>query len=587
MKKSLFIVLLSLLIVATGVCTLFGMEGAPILAEEEAPTVTYIETEQDFLDFLALRHVAKAGDKYILTSDIFLTRFYDGGAKLNTVTQKDREDYAFKASFDGRGHAIVGLKESLFATIGETGEVKDLQLLGVEVETTGIACALAYNNKGTVSGIEMTGTLSGGATAGLVANNTGTIEDVKVVGSISKTGELHYPIANPIDERLTNAYYYDVTLGAGTLDTIFNDNVIKSYLSFNYYLAKGVDAKLAGSLNLYGTPFVGVEEGKDLRTYQGEEHNQYNLFNVRELSYVYEEFAISNGGYDTNIPTPQKPNGEGSKEDPYRISNVSEFLYLGNLTSDEYAILVNNVNLTQYFILDENGELDCPVIPVFNGYLDGCGRVIERDSNGSIFGVINGKDTQFNGEGDFFDYVKVSDVCIVNQFSTELNGYVYNVSMHSVGNITEKLTANGMIVRSESNNGVLGIVSESAGIILGCRDFGGGKFVEAEGSQVISCYQEYTVGNILELENVSDSVCFDGTNYSYSEDIDLSRFPSVGLSGTKYLYNDNWAFGGQNSFMDDYSWAHVKGIKEDKPVLVFPTDNLSYKSIQIAHYACC
>ncbi len=583
MKKSLFIVLLSLLIVATGVCTLFGLESAPILAEEEAPIVTYIETEQDFIDFLTLRHVAKAGDKYILTSDVFLSRFYDGGNKINTVTQKDVEDYAFKAIFDGRGHAIVGLEESLFGTIGETGVVKDLQLLGVEVETAGIACALAYNNKGTISGVEMAGTLNGGATAGLVANNTGTITDVKVVGSIAKTGEAHYPIANPIDEKLTSAYYYDVTLGVGTLDTVFNDNLIKSYLEFNYYLAKGEEARLGCSLNLYGTPFIGVEEGKDLTAYQGELDDQYNLFNLRELSYTYEEFAVSNGSFDFDIPTAQKPNGEGTKDDPYRISNVSEFLYLGNLASDEYAILVSNVNLNRYAFVGENDEENVPVIPVFNGYLDGCGRVIERDANGPIFGVINGKGTQFIGEGDFFDYVKVSDVCIVNKFSNEINGYLYNVSAHGVAIIAEKLTATGMIARSETNNSEAGFVLESAGIILGCRDFGGGKFVttENEGSQVVSCYQECSTTNdynILQLENVSDSIYFDGTDYHYSDDIDLSCFPSVGLSGTKYLYNDNWAFGGQDAIIDSYTWAHVKGIKEDMPVLVFPVDNLSYKS---------
>ena len=110
MKKSFLVVILSFLIVATGVCTLYGWNNSTTYAEGET-VVHDIETEQDFLDFLSFRGGAKEGEKYILTSDLYLSRFYDSGYQIK------RNEESFKGIFEGRGHAIVGLRESLFSTM--------------------------------------------------------------------------------------------------------------------------------------------------------------------------------------------------------------------------------------------------------------------------------------------------------------------------------------------------------------------------------------------------------------------------------------------------------------------------------------
>ncbi len=568
MKKSFLVVILSLLIVATGVCTLYGWNNSTTYAEGET-VVHYIETEQDFLDFLSFRGGAKEGEKYILTSDLYLSRFYDSGYQIK------RNEESFKGIFEGRGHAIVGLRESLFSTIGETGVVNNLQLLDVKIEDVVVACALAQTNNGSVSNVSMVGSLSGNATAGLVANNYGTISNAKVLGTVAKTGENHFPIANPVDEKIVNCYYYDVTLAEGDLDTVFNDDVISSYIEFNYAVLKNTTQKLSVGINLYGAPFIGVGNNVDLISFQGDVGNTFPIFNARMLNYTYDENAVGVSA-EFIAKTAIKPNGNGTKENPYEITNESEFLYLENLTANEYAILVNDIDLSKF-------DYSEPLIPTFVGYFDGCGKTINGNANAPVFGEVNGNSV-YNGEGDFFNHVRISDLNLNCTLAETLNTYVYNVTIKGA-KIADLLSENGMIARAEVDAENAGFVTTNNGIILLSRIYGGSQsVVEVEGanSSILSCYQERkeqnTVAPIYALNTASECIYFDGTTYHYSNDIDFSVFPNVNLVefGNKYLYTDNWSFGG-DEFMDSYSWAYEKGIEEDIPVLVFPKDNLSYK----------
>jgi hypothetical protein len=105
----------------------------------------------------------------------------------------------FTGSLDGAGLAISGLTVSnadaaMISSIGTGGRVSNLTLSGVSIENgsafTGAAAGLALSNAGTVSGVTVTGSVSGSGSGGVgaggvVAFNSGTIENAVFDGALS------------------------------------------------------------------------------------------------------------------------------------------------------------------------------------------------------------------------------------------------------------------------------------------------------------------------------------------------------------------------------------------------------------------
>lgn len=84
----------------------------------------------------------------------------------------------YNGTFDGQGHSITGLNaSSLFGGIGESATVKNLQLVGVELNESGGATAgIVVNNYGTIMACPMTGEISAYSyTSGIANFNLGTI----------------------------------------------------------------------------------------------------------------------------------------------------------------------------------------------------------------------------------------------------------------------------------------------------------------------------------------------------------------------------------------------------------------------------
>jgi hypothetical protein len=93
--------------------------------------------------------------------------------------------------FDGNGHAITGLGDSLFSRVEVSGEIRDLALEG-EADATGVALRWGFvtrENFGFVRSVRAEGTLSAPAHAGLlVGSNYGTIEHCSSSGTIVSGG---------------------------------------------------------------------------------------------------------------------------------------------------------------------------------------------------------------------------------------------------------------------------------------------------------------------------------------------------------------------------------------------------------------
>ena len=522
MKKIFTLVLLLSVVVALAL-TAFSV-GQTARAEEITPTTYFIETEEEFLDFHQKLIRGECGnDTYILTSDIYLDRLYAGGKKLGVPTslaepgETEIGYFGFNGTFDGRGHAIVGLKEPFAYIIGENGRVKDLQL----IDASGVNYALALLNNGVIDGVEVTGNTNYSA---LVYNNNGLIERSLAVVNFTKddaTNPLFYKGLGEVNDSLAYGIKGGTAYAYGSSDYFDLDGKSNSYAELNYNLLTTKTKDLTTSLNLYNAPFVGVEENTDLGEYL-DENGSNEFFNGEKLTYNLEK-----GGriYSVNAsaPTEIAPSGAGTKENPYQIGSIENLLWLGNLQVSEYAMLTKNLVLDGY----DYGEL-IGIVESFSGNFDGNGKSITLGATDiPLFNVIESSAT-------------VTDLMIVGDMANDNYGAIYSVYAKGA---REFVTNNfGPIFRADVKGETFVANAKAESVVAYVR-----------------CDGEYFIK---------------GENLGYAEDAEYTGAEKpTGI-------NDSWAFGGDaTEGYEPYGWAYLKGVLEDTPVLVFPSDRVEYKNI--------
>ncbi len=135
------------------------------------------------------------GDYFMLEADLDLSTYGDW-------TPIGTQQLAFYGYLDGKGHVVRNLRvvqdgnyAGLFAFIGEEAAVSNLHVLGAYVEGNYYAGILAGQNKGTVSGCSVYGTVNAFASAGGIAGQhqgtmSGCYAAVKVVAPNSMAGGL-------------------------------------------------------------------------------------------------------------------------------------------------------------------------------------------------------------------------------------------------------------------------------------------------------------------------------------------------------------------------------------------------------------
>lgn len=567
MKKYFLLVLLSLLIVATGVCTIFGSVDVVSNAEETTPSVTYIETEQDFLNFVTNRYFAKEGDKFILTSDIYLKRFYQDGYAIKSLD--NYQNKVFNGIFDGRGHTIVGLKESLFSTIGTTGVVKDVQLIGINNTDKATACSLAYVNNGTIDKVQISATLKGSSfTAGMVANNAGTIQNSIVISDMTGADSTTaYAIANHSTGSIVDSYGAEINFlvdPEGDLSSAYDRSKIQTFTELNLNLsAENANGAILAGVNLHNEPLF---RDDNIRYVDGVP-DSVKFFNTDALSDDIKQFLAPYTKIDGGSKALDKAPctfGTGTKEDPFQVSTPEQLNYITTLPSTSYAMLTANLDFTKYDLIDVAilGTLSC--------HLDGNGHIITLPQ-GTTRDIILFEEVgavSMDENSSLYDSLTITDLYIYGSVSSDLQGYVYNINCYNYDSYMFQRTSDtALIMRSTiiSGMGASSMVDENIGMIAYSRAIGTSKFVVSNGgddNNIYGCYYAPLLTDGID-SFVSDSKVVDSVVCAPSGEITV-------VGEEPYIMT---SFG----TADEYGFGYTYGVKEDIVVPVFPSDNIIYK----------
>lgn len=218
-----------------------------------------------------------------------LARNYD--AKADGTYPASPIPATLSGAFEGLGHRITGLSildqqgspygVALFSLIGASGRVADLDLVNAKVDgpadgVTPYVALLADQNEGTIDGVFVSGTATGGLfnTGGLVADNGGTISnsrvDVRVTASPAAPGPMVGAVA-AVNEGIISKCFAEgsvMTAPAGE----YTDNgqagglvgLNTGLIQDSYSLVSVVENRNGGSF--YGG-LIGFSEGSVVSSY--------------------------------------------------------------------------------------------------------------------------------------------------------------------------------------------------------------------------------------------------------------------------------------------------------------------------------
>ena len=460
MKKILFLLILLIAALAVTSCVGFGNRGIDASAAE-ARTV-YIDTEEDFTDFV-LESVGSgaAGTTYVLRTDIYLDRYYASGGKTFYINIVD-------VTFDGRGHAIVGYRntsENAFFVnnVSAGGVLKNLNLVDAMLGSSSSVYAAAINsNSGTVSEFNVSASVKALGEFGFVKDNSGVIKNsfaavdfysgaIDVSGAGNAEGALFAmkntgSITDSFACGLGSSFTDDVLDAAGSTGTLVKSappSVATNIHELRYLIYKGgatleVEATLGSFVNLYNTASLSEEQVRSVKP------GNYGFYNASAFGLGYPDDR--KGGSAELSAASEFTSGTGKKEDdPFAISSPGELLRAAG-GSDHY-MLTANVDLSGY-------EVSGSVLGDFGGVLYGNGF--------ALTGVKVPLTTSLSG--------KISDIYIgadltgtQSLFGT-VSGIVENVRIDGTGG-TAALLDNGAVRETKISSGfAAAFASGSSGV---------------------------------------------------------------------------------------------------------------------------
>jgi len=383
----------------------------------------------------------------------------------------------FSGTIDGNGKTITGLmltsitdKSGLFAELGESASIKNLILKNVNVSGQNNTAALTGVNRGSVSNVTVSGTVSGGLfVGGISGNNYGSITTSDVSGlnikGLNNIGSLTGGVnsgstqTSNVTLLLPETFPTEVygIASAKTADFTFapSDGTIAVLTTPALLTASPV----AGQQKLNLTPQAGFLSG-DLQISM----QKNNLSAIRTVKI----FSKQAGSFFDG--------GDGSVASPYIISNESALDYVRNDGTKNYKI-VANITLTKVWT----------PIPAFSGSLDGgkfkvtgltINSTLANDGfintntgtikdiqflnvdckTGAAFGVVTGKNA-----GGTIQNVVVTGAVLSTNTGDLLGGITGEIS--AGGKITQCYTNLNMSASCGMVGGIAGRLTTSTGAI--------------------------------------------------------------------------------------------------------------------------
>ena len=564
-KKSVSVILsVSVLVLAIALAC-FSYAGVDARAADETPSgdlTEFISSESDFVDFIVDCGIgATEGKTYVLTTDIYLSRYYAaGGGSLGRGA-------VFEGTLDGRGHAIVGVRISdgnvqnaFFKEISPSATVKNLKLIDAEVSGSDVA-ALTVFNYGVVENVSVTGTVKGYYTAaGIAVYNFGAIRDcVTAVNLSGSDGAAFAAIASGpeaaflIPEEYTAADHtplYEISgcyglsgqkaaiLATGAVTVPDEANAaaggVSDYALLKWYIdyyssASDVKPKAAQAayINCYNVALTSkenaaLEEAIGSKCYSVGRYGFLNAYNTGNSALTSHDADYSDiVGKDTGEYTAsEKLQGEGTKESPFLIKNVSDLLAVDDDDHDgqgKYFLLTADINL---YVPDRAGyyPADGAFVTELEGTLDGNGKTVSALA-GALIGTVaaSGRVTSLNVIGNG-----------ANGLVAETNnGIIEYVYADGAGCAAGDNC--GTITRSTVRTGG-GVANISYGTVSYTRHYGGAFFAKS-GAGALYSYN-VTAGAEPAWNSSKLTKCVSVNSegeVSVSEDTDITSLVTLGL----------------------------------------------------------
>lgn len=558
MKKILFLLILLIAALAVTSCVGFGERGIDASAAE-ARTV-YIDTEEDFTDFV-LESVSSgaAGTTYVLRTDIYLDRYYASGGKAFYINIID-------VTFDGRGHAVVGYKNSsenaFFVNyVSGGGVLKNLNLVDAELgSSTSLYAAAINSNAGTVSGFNVSASVKALGEFGFVKDNSGVIEnsfaavdfysgEIGVSGADNAEGALFAmkntgSITDSFACDLGSSFTYDVLDAAGSTGALVKSappSVATDIHELRYLIYNG-EATLGSFVNLYNTSALSAEQIGAVDT------GNYGFYNASAFGIGYPDRDHAGGSAPLSAAS-EFTSGTGKEEDdPFAISSPGELLRAAG-GSDHYYMLTANVDLSGY-------EVSGSILGDFSGVLYGNGF--------ALTGVKVPLTTTLTGK--ISDIYIGADLTETQSLFGTVSGIVENVRIDGTGG-TAALLYNGTALETKISSGFAAAFgSRSSGEVNRVFSYAE-NFVAGTENADLTVTGSYQFNGAWNGANVSESA--DGETSATYENVAALISPKASDIYSGKLSCTGWGWG-------KATFGVEQGTSSIIPVI--PSERLVYKS---------
>ena len=497
MKRSLFVILVITAVSISAQAKYSGGSGDPNTPYQIANATDLLTLANDAGDY---------NKCFILTADIDLNPNLPGGQVFTTAIIAAGD---FTGTFDGNGHKITNFIINggsngylgLFDYIDSGGNVKNLGLENFAVSGSYEVGGLAGMNDGSIINCYSTGSVSGSSeVGGLVGENDSGINDCYSTGTVSGSDYVG-GLAGMNDSSIINCYSTGSVSGSSEVGGLvgynnYNASISDCYSTGTVSGSSSVGGLVGGNRGSVFSSFWDTESSGQTTSDGGTgkttaDMKTLSTFTSAGWDFVNETvngtcnyWQMSAGDYPVlstfNGYIPPEPNGSGTIEDPYIITDANG---LGTVwyRPSSYYVLANNIDLAGI-------NWSVAVVPVFSGVLDGNGFSIKNLSiNGAeylgLFGRIEAggsiknlgiKDCNVSGSYYYIGgLVGENDGSIINCYSTgNVSGsyyYVGGLVGYNNGSISNCYSTGSV---SGSDYYVGGLVGENYGGIGNCYSTG-------------------------------------------------------------------------------------------------------------------